>query len=70
MVPTLSAAGINDGDADNLVKVDTLLTYTVTFSEDIDATTVTAADFTYRGSSGLAKASVYSSVIGTPSTTY
>ena len=31
---------------------------------------ITAADFTYRGSSGFANASVYSSVIGTPSTTY
>ena len=31
---------------------------------------ITAADFTYRGSSGLVKASEYSSVSGTPSTTY
>src|SRR4029077_16886685 len=41
------------GDTDNIVKPNTLLTYTVTFDEDIDASTVTAADFDNAGSSTL-----------------
>jgi hypothetical protein len=41
--PTLT--GIADGDADDTVAGGDWLNYTVTFNEDIDASTVTAADF-------------------------
>ena len=46
--PTVTS--IDDGDADNSVGVGTMLTYTVTFSEDINGATVTAADFDNAGS--------------------
>jgi uncharacterized repeat protein (TIGR01451 family) len=36
---------IDDGDADNTVQINETLTYTVTFSKDINASTVTASDF-------------------------
>ena len=40
---------IDDGDADDTVSVGTLRTYTITFNKEIDATTVTAADFDNAG---------------------
>lgn len=40
---------IDDGDADNTVTTNVTLTYTITFSEDIDHTIVTAADFDNAG---------------------
>ena len=41
--PTLSASAIVDDKSGGPVTVNTLVTYTVTFSEDIDSSTVTAA---------------------------
>jgi hypothetical protein len=49
--PTITS--IDDGDADNSVLVNAALIYTVTFSEDIDATTVTAADFDNAGTAAI-----------------
>lgn len=49
--PTVSS--IDDGDADNTVTAGDTLTYTVTFNEDIDASTVTAADFDNAGTSSI-----------------
>lgn len=48
-----SVLSIDDGDADNLVTNGTLLNYTLTFSEDIDSTTVSAADFDNEGTSAV-----------------
>ena len=44
---------ITDDKSGGPVTVNTLVTYTVTFSEDMDATTVTAADFGNAGTSGV-----------------
>jgi hypothetical protein len=44
---------IDDGDADNLVKVGDVLTYTIEFDEDIDASTFNAADLANNGSAGI-----------------
>ncbi len=44
---------IDDGDADNAVVTNVLLTYTITFSEDIDSATVTAVDFDNAGTSNI-----------------
>ncbi len=44
---------IDDGDADNAVVTDVVLTYTITFSEDIDAASVTEADFDNAGTSAI-----------------
>jgi CSLREA domain-containing protein/uncharacterized repeat protein (TIGR01451 family) len=49
--PTVTS--IDDGDTDNIVLTGGLLTYTVTFSEDIDSATVTAADFDNAGTSAI-----------------
>ena len=51
-VPTVT--NIDDGDADNSVTTGTTLTYTVTFDQDIDATTVTASDFNNAGTATIA----------------
>ena len=48
-----TVASIDDGDADNLVEPGDVLVYTVTFSEDIDASTVSAADFGNGGTAGI-----------------
>ena len=57
--PTLTS--IVDNDADNLVRISDPWNYTVTFSEDIDSTTVSAADFENAGTASV--------TIGTPSET-
>jgi len=49
--PTLTS--INDNDPGNLATVGQLLTYTVTFSKQIDGTTVTAADFSTAGTASI-----------------
>ncbi|HCP12094.1 MAG TPA: hypothetical protein DIT89_07145, partial [Planctomycetaceae bacterium] len=49
--PTVTS--IDDGDADNNVIAGTLMNYTITFSEDIDSTTVSAADFDNAGTSTI-----------------
>jgi len=49
--PTLTS--INDNDPGNLAVVGQLLTYTVTFSKQIDSSTVSAADFTNTGTSSM-----------------
>lgn len=48
-----NVVSIDDGDADNIVKVGDVLTYVITFDEDIDATSVTAADFSNNGAAGI-----------------
>jgi hypothetical protein len=55
--PTLAPAGFVDGTT-GFVKVGDVLTYTVTFSEDIDSATVTTADFGNAGTATVAIASV------------
>jgi alpha-tubulin suppressor-like RCC1 family protein len=49
--PTLVT--IDDGDADDSVFIYTTLTYTVTFSKDIDSSTVTATDFNNSGTATI-----------------
>ncbi|MFO0939536.1 MAG: YDG domain-containing protein [Pirellulales bacterium] len=44
---------IDDGDADDLVVAGNTLSYTVTFNEDINETTVTGADFNNAGTSSI-----------------
>ena len=50
---TIPTVIIDDGDADNTVFLNTPMTYTLTFSEDIDSTTVTSADFNNAGTATL-----------------
>ncbi|MFM1748780.1 MAG: hypothetical protein RLZZ188_2446, partial [Verrucomicrobiota bacterium] len=57
--PTLTS--IADNDADNYVSVGATWNYTVTFSEDIDAATVSATDFENAGTASI--------TIGTPTET-
>jgi autotransporter-associated beta strand protein len=54
-LPTLASSAIVDNKSGGPVMVNTLVTYTVTFSEDMDAATVSAADF---GNAGTASASI------------
>ena len=49
--PTL--ASIADDQGGGLVEVDSIVIYTVTFSEDINAGTVSSADFSNAGTSGI-----------------
>ena len=49
--PTISGSDIVDDQSGGPVVEGTLVTYTLTFSEDIDETTVTAADFGNAGTS-------------------
>ncbi len=49
--PTVNS--IADDEADDLMAVGALVNYTVTFSEDINETTVTAADFDNAGTAGF-----------------
>ena len=49
--PTLTS--IADNQSGGPVAINTLITYTVTFGEDIDASTVSAADFDNHGSSAI-----------------
>ena len=53
--PTLVGSAIVDDKSGNPVPVNTLVTYTVTFSGDMDASTVSAADF---GNAGTAVATI------------
>jgi hypothetical protein len=48
--PTLASSAIVDNKSGGLVMTNTLVTYAVTFSEDMDASTVSAADFGNAGS--------------------
>ncbi|MCY3006210.1 MAG: Ig-like domain-containing protein [Planctomycetota bacterium] len=48
-----SVVSIVDDDADNLVALNQMVTYTINFSEDIDAATVTASDFDNASSSSI-----------------
>ena len=50
-LPTLTDSSIVDDTSGGPITVNTLVTYAVTFSEDMDASTVTAADFGNAGSS-------------------
>ena len=51
--PTLAGSNIVDDQIGVPIAENTLVTYTVTFSEDMDAATVTAADFGNAGTSGI-----------------
>ena len=51
--PTLAGSAIVDNKSGGPVTPNTLVTYTVTFSEDMDATTVSAADFSNAGSAAI-----------------
>ncbi|MFM8401106.1 MAG: hypothetical protein ACKOAH_25050, partial [Pirellula sp.] len=53
-----SVTSIDDGDIDNEVAVGDTLTYTITFNEDIDASTVSAADFDNAGSASISVGAV------------
>ncbi len=46
-----TVVSITDDDADDIIGVGAMVTYTVTFSEDIDENTVSAADFNNAGTS-------------------
>ena len=52
-VPTLASSGIVDDKGGASVTTGTLVTYTVTFSQDMDATTVSADDFGNAGTAGV-----------------
>ena len=56
--PTLAGSGIVDDMSGGPVDLNTLVTYTVTFSEDMDASTVTAADFGNAGTAAVTIGSV------------
>ncbi|MFM8213142.1 MAG: Ig-like domain-containing protein, partial [Pirellula sp.] len=70
-----SVTSIDDGDIDNEVAVGDTLTYTITFNEDIDASTVSAADFDNAGTASISVGAVTAlspkvfSLTVTPSTT-
>jgi hypothetical protein len=49
--PTVTS--IDDGDADDIITTGATLAYTVTFSEDINASTVTATDFNNAGTASI-----------------
>jgi hypothetical protein len=51
--PTLTSSAIADDKSGGPITVSTLVTYTVTFSEDMDASTVSAADFGNAGTSAI-----------------
>lgn len=53
--PSLASTDIVDDQSGANVDIDTLVTYTVTFNEDMDASTVTAADF---GNAGTASVNI------------
>ncbi|MEY4488681.1 MAG: Trifunctional nucleotide phosphoesterase protein YfkN precursor, partial [Verrucomicrobiota bacterium] len=63
IAPTLAGSAIVDDKSGAPIAVNTLVTYTVTFSEDMDASTVTAADF---GNAGTATFSIGSVTENTP----
>ncbi|MCX6878549.1 MAG: Ig-like domain-containing protein [Verrucomicrobia bacterium] len=56
--PTLASSGIVDDKGGASVTTGTLVTYTVTFSGDMDATTVDAADFGNAGTAGVSLGTV------------
>ena len=51
--PALTSSAITDDKSGGSITAGTLVTYTVTFSEDMDASTVTAADFGNAGTSAI-----------------
>jgi Family of unknown function (DUF6288)/PA14 domain/Bacterial Ig domain len=51
--PTLAGSSIVDDQSGGPVNTNTLVTYTVSFNEDMDATTVSAADFGNAGTSAV-----------------
>ena len=63
-VPTLEASAIVDDQGGGPITAGSLVSYTVTFSEDMDATTVTAADFGNAGTSTVEFGSVVESSPG------
>lgn len=54
--PTVTS--IDDGDADNFVFINSPMTYTITFSKDIDITTVDATDFDNAAGAGAASITI------------
>jgi hypothetical protein len=62
--PTLAGVNIADDHGGGTINPDTLVTYTVTFSEDMDESTVTAADFGNAGTSPVTIGAVSESLPG------
>jgi len=73
--PTLAGSDIVDDQSGGPVEVGTRVTYTVTFSEDINVSTVSSADFDNAGSSAISFGTITESSAGvltvevTPTTT-
>ena len=63
-VPTLTSTSIVDDRSGNPVAVNTLVNYTVTFSENMDATTVSTADFGNAGTSAVTIGTVTETIPG------
>ena len=71
--PSLSGTNIVDNKSGGPVEVNTLVTYTVSFSEDMDAGTISAADFANAGTAPITLGTVietspYSGVFTVPVT--
>ncbi|WP_158279859.1 Ig-like domain-containing protein [Coraliomargarita sinensis] len=58
VAPTLAGSDIVDNQSGGPILTNTPVTYTVTFSEDMDAATVTAADFSNAGTAAVTIGSV------------
>jgi hypothetical protein len=56
--PTLASTDIIDDQSGGTVEINTMVTYTVTFSEDMDASTVDASDFSNAPSAAVTVGSV------------
>lgn len=56
--PTLAGSGIVDDQSGGPVMINTTVNYTVTFSEDMDSSTISAADFGNEGTAALSINSV------------
>jgi methionine-rich copper-binding protein CopC len=52
-LPTLASADIADDQGGGPVVINTLITYTLNFNEDMDASTVSAADFVNAGNAAI-----------------
>lgn len=63
--PTLASASIADDQGGGPVVEETLITFTVTFSEDMDGSTVTAADFGNAGTAPIEIGTITETVAGT-----
>ncbi len=58
VLPTLASTDIVDNQGGGPIEINTPVTYTLTFSEDMDAATVSAADFANAGTSAVTIGSI------------